>query len=106
MSLTHSAIRARIQRAFKYWRPILGLESWQLELRYDEEEHLATCAALPAYEEATLHFNVRRIRAELPNTYLATEELTLHELVHCVAWRASERSVSRLTRALLRARDG
>lgn len=105
MALTHSAIRARVHRAFRYWRPILGLESWQLDVRFDEAEDLATCAAKPAYEEATLHFNVPRIRRELPNLYMAVEELCLHEMVHCIAWRESERNVSRITRALLRARD-
>lgn len=105
MSLTNAHIRQRVQRAFKCWRPILGLESWQIDVCFDEVDHLATCAAKPAYEEATLHFNLRAIRAELPNTYLAVEELTLHEMVHALAWKANERTVSRITRALLRARD-
>lgn len=105
MALTHSAIRSRVQRAFKYWRPILGLESWQVTLAFDETECLACCEAKPSYEEATLRFNVPRMRAELPPTYLAVEELVLHEALHAIAWKANERTISRLTRALLRARD-
>ena len=105
MALTHSAIRSRVQRAFKYWRPILGLESWGLEIRWDEVEDTATCAVKSGYEEATLHFNVADMKKELPNTYAAIEELVVHELCHCLMWKESERNVSRVTRALLRARD-
>jgi hypothetical protein len=103
VALTHSAIRSRVERAFRYWRPLLGLESWGIEIRWDEREALGACAAKPAYEEATLYFNVRRIRAELLPTYAAVEELTLHEMLHCILWRCNERTVSRITRALLRA---
>lgn len=105
MSLTRRAIRSRVERAYNYWRPVLGLESWGIELRFDEGTDLANCSAKPAYEEATLRFNLARMRAELPNVYAAVEELTLHELVHCVLWKANERTVSRITRSLLRARD-
>jgi hypothetical protein len=103
MALTHSAIRSRVHRAFAYWRPIVGLESWQIDVLWDECHDTATCQAKPAYEEATLHFNLPEMKRKLPNTYAAVEELTLHELVHCLMWRESERNVSRITRALLRA---
>jgi predicted SprT family Zn-dependent metalloprotease len=105
MAVTNAAIRSRIERLVKKWRPILGLESWGLTVLYDEREHLATCAAKPEYEEATLHFNLGCIRRELPPTLAAIEELVLHELTHCIAWRANERTVSRITRSILRARD-
>lgn len=105
MALTNAHLRSRIERMVRKWRPILGLESWGLDVRYDEAEHLATCAAKPEYEEATLHFNLRLIRAELPPTLAAIEELVLHELTHCIAWKANERTVSRITRSILRARD-
>lgn len=106
MSVTNAHMRARVHRAFNYWRPILGLESWGILVAFDETKHLATCTAKPSYEEATIRFNLQRMRAELPPTYGAVEELTLHELVHCVDYSASERTVSRITRSLLRARDG
>lgn len=103
--ITNRALRARVERMVKKWRPVLGLESWGLTVLYDETEHLATCAAKPAYEEATLHFNLSAMRRELPPTLAAVEELVLHELVHAVIWRANEKAVSRVTRSLLRARD-
>lgn len=105
MSLTHSAIRSRVQRAYAYWRPLLGLESWGIEIRWDATDCMACCEAKPSYEEAILRFNLPRMRRELPNVYAAVEELTLHEMVHCVLWKSSERTVSRITRAMLRARD-
>lgn len=98
-------MRSRVERMVAKWRPILGLESWGLTVCYDETEHLATCAAQPQYEEAKLHFNLRQMRVELPPTLAAVEELVLHELVHCIAWKANERTVSRITRSILRARD-
>lgn len=103
MAQTNAAIRARIERAVRAWRPVLGLEGWALTVLYDETEHLATCAARPAYQEATLHFNLPVIRRELPPTFAAIEELALHEMVHAVIWRNSERAVSQVTRSLLRA---
>ena len=107
MALTHAAIRARVNRAIRYWVPILGLESWGLEVRFDETVSKATCTVVQgSYEEAVLRFNLRRMKAELLPTYAAVEELALHELGHCVlAPYDSERRVSRLTRSLLRARD-
>lgn len=103
--ITNAAIRNRIQRMVAKWRPILGLESWGLDVRFDETEHLATCQAQPAYEEAIVHFNVPAIRRELPPTLAAIEELCVHELVHCIIWKANEKAVSRVTRSILRARD-
>lgn len=105
MSITHAAIRNRITRLLAKWRPILGLQSWHLDVRFDEDASLATCDARPAYEEAIIRFNLRRIKQELPNAVAALEELVVHEMVHCLIWRASERAVSWVTRSILRARD-
>ena len=105
MSLTHAAIRARIHRAIRYWVPVLGLESWGLEIRFDECVDRANCTVQGSYEEAVLRFNPKRIKQELLPTYAAVEELALHELVHVLLPRESERQVSRVTRSLLRARD-
>lgn len=105
MSRTNAALRAQVHRAIKYWRPILGLESWDLQVNFDEPKYLGSCLAKPSYEEAALSFNLKRMRAELPPTYAAVEELAVHELVHCLLWRNSERDVSRVTRTILRARD-
>lgn len=97
-------LKTRIERAAAYWRPILGLESWNIQIRYDERECLGTCVARPSYLEAELTFNTRRIGSEI-KTKKGLEELVLHELVHCVIWHASERAVSQVTHAILRARD-
>lgn len=105
MSITHAALRARIERLVRKWRPLLGLESWGLDVRYDATDCMACCEAKPAYEEATIRFNLPRVKRELPNVVLALEELVVHELVHALIWRANERAVSRVTRAILRARD-
>jgi hypothetical protein len=105
VAVTNSAIRARVSRLVTKWVPILGLESWGLTVLYDEPKHLATCDPRDSYEEATIRFNLKRMRAELPNTMAAYEELTVHELCHCLLPKASERTVSRVTRSILRARD-
>lgn len=105
MALTHAHIRSRITRIFNKWRPIMGLDAWLLTLRFDETEALGTCAAKPNYEEATINFNLPRIKRELPHTMYALEELVVHELTHCIIWRANETAVSRVARAILRARD-
>lgn len=105
VALTNGQIRARVHRLVAKWVPVLGLESWGLDVRFDEKEHMATCWPKPQYEEATIHFNIPCMRAELPNTMAAYEELVLHELAHALLPRASEREVSRVTRSILRARD-
>jgi hypothetical protein len=105
VSVTNAHLRARVHRLVAKWVPILGLESWGLSVTFDEPKHLATCDPRDAYEEAYIRFNLDRMRAELPNTLAAYEELTLHELVHCLLPKASERTVSRVTRSILRARD-
>ena len=105
MALTHAAIRSRIERIYNRWRPIMGLDAWLITLRFDEQDALGTCLAKPAYEEATINFNLPRIKRELPHTMFALEELVVHELTHCIIWRANETAVSRVARAILRARD-
>jgi predicted SprT family Zn-dependent metalloprotease len=63
------------------------------------------CTASPQYEEATIGFNLVMVRAnEL--TPLEIEDLVVHELVHCMVWKNSERAVTQVTRALLRASRG
>lgn len=102
---SNAVLRARIERLVRRWRPIVGVESWGLDVRFDEHKHLATCQAQPSYEDAVLRFNLRRIRSELQCRTKLLEELVVHELVHCIIWRANERSVSRVARSILRARD-
>lgn len=97
-------LQQEIHRHVNYWRPILGLEGWDLRVQFNERENTATCAAKPCYLKATLHFNTdKEIRREYP-TRADREELVLHEMVHSIIWRASERAVSQVTLSLLRAR--
>lgn len=98
-----TAMQREVLRYVEYWRPILGLEGWDIKLRFDETDCLAYCNALPKYLTATLAFNPRRMRREL-RTAREREELVLHEMVHAVIWRASETAVSQVTLSLLRAR--
>lgn len=106
MAVTNAAIRKRVSRLVAKWVPILGLESWGLTVLFDEQKDLANCTVKGSYEEATIRFNLKRLRAELPNTLAAYEELVCHELLHCLlAPVDTERRVSRVTRSILRARD-
>jgi hypothetical protein len=97
-------LQREIERHAEYWRPILGLEGWDIRVLWNEKENTATCAARPQYLTATLHFNLPDVRKEC-RTVAEREELVLHEMVHSIAWRESERSVSQITLSLLRARE-
>lgn len=96
-------LRREILQHFAYWRPVLGLEGWDIKVRFDETVCQAYCDARPKYLTATLNFNLRRIRKEL-HTLAEREELTLHETVHVLMPHASETAVSQVTLSLLRAR--
>lgn len=101
--MTHAEIRAAVDKIQAEWRPRLGLEGWDIRILYDETKLLGSARAVPSYGQAILGFNLKRMKRELPS-YRLLEELVLHELVHCLAWRESERVVSQLTRGLLRAK--
>jgi hypothetical protein len=95
-------LKKQIEALLAHWRPILGLESWAIEVRWDEQKHTGWCIAKPKYREAMIGFNLQRIKAEC-RTPEQVEDLVCHELVHCVVWKASETAVSQMTQALLRA---
>jgi hypothetical protein len=96
-------LQPAIWRHFAYWRPVLGLEGWQLILRFDEKVCQAYCDARPKYLQAVLGFNLTRIQKEIKTDALL-EELVLHEMIHAVFPTASETAVSQYTFSLLRAR--
>ena len=96
-------LRQEILGYYAYWRPVLGLEGWDMRVRFDEKQCLAYCDARPKYLTATLNFNLKRIKKEL-KTSAEREELTLHEMVHVLSPHASETAVSQMTLSLLRAR--
>lgn len=96
------SLKTQIAALVAHWRPILGLEGWAIELRYNETKYAGYCKASPNYLAAVIGFNLKRVRKEY-RTPEAVEELVVHELVHCVIWKSSERAVSQITYALLRA---
>lgn len=96
-------IQEQIETYFAYWRPVLGLDGWQIILRFDEKVCTAYCSAKPKYLEAVIGFNLTRIRKEVKTAELR-EELVLHEMIHAVFPKASETAVSQYTYSLLRAR--
>lgn len=95
-------LKKQIETLLAHWRPILGLESWGIEVRWNEKEYMGWCIAKPTYQEAMIGFNLERIRKEVTSPE-QLEDLVCHELVHCVIWKSSERAVSQMTRSLLRA---
>jgi predicted metal-dependent hydrolase len=105
------ALRSRIEALVARWTPILGLQHWMIEVRFDQRNHQATCAARPEYEEAVLRFNLPVIAREvrLPG---ALEDLVVHELCHCITWNAKvpgfnqEHLTTQVARAILRAHRG
>jgi hypothetical protein len=96
------SLQKQIVTLVNHWRPIMGLDTWIIQIRFDEKVHTATCVAQPQYEEAILTFNLKRVR-ETCRTPGMIEELICHELTHALSWRSSERTVTRISRALLRA---
>lgn len=73
----------------KRWLPILGLEQWDVSIDFSEKTHQATVEAKPEYEEAIVHFNMKRIRKEL-QTDEDLNRLVLHELAHLLTWGCNE----------------
>lgn len=96
------SLQKQIETLVAHWRPIMGLDTWVIQVRFDEKVHTATCIAQPQYEEAVLTFNLKRIRENCRTPWMV-EELVVHELSHALSWRSSERTVTRISRALLRA---
>jgi hypothetical protein len=97
------SLQRQIETLLAYWRPVLGLESWGIQVRFDEKTDKANARVSLQYEEATLNFNLAKIAAGCA-CHAALQELTLHELVHChEAPYDTETRVSRVTRSLLRA---
>lgn len=100
--VTTAVLRERIERLLKKWRLELDLDRWLIEVRFGNYEETGSCCAEPAYEEAVLSFNLNLIKKECW-AYPALRELVVHELVHCIIWKSSERAVTQVTRAILRA---
>jgi hypothetical protein len=101
--LTRRQVRSEITRLIKKWTPRFAMDQWALVINFDDTLAVeGDCHAKPRYEEATITFNVPRIQLISARSGGELEELIVHELVHCIAWGASEAEVSRVARALLR----
>lgn len=104
------SLRQDILAHFDYWRPVLGLEGWAIELHFGERKLKGYCIVESQYLQATLGFNLKRVKAEvlkrskLQLGFDPLEELVLHEMVHVLNPRSSERAISQTTYSLLRAR--
>ena len=70
-----------------YYRPILHLEDWDLDVQFSKDEvdgSEASCAASPEYRHAVLRFDL----AIIPPAMLA--RTVLHEMTHCQTWRLAQ----------------
>lgn len=98
-TLTAVATRRLVARYVRKWTPRMAMDQWSITIDFSSSlETPAICYPEPRYEEATIVFNQRRL-AEYSKEI---EQVVVHELVHCIAWSASEAAVSRIARALLR----
>jgi len=107
-----SELRGMIERALKLLVPIMGLETWELEVKYvrrtpkaTKQRSMATCKAWPVHEEATLTFYLDVIADSTNGTRREVEDLVAHELVHAVLWpgRHVEMVTTHVARSVLRA---
>ena len=75
------ARRRDILRCVKMLRPLLCLEDWNIEVKFDDAmEHSGECRADPEYQYAVLTFSPKKIDTRLVLAYAA------HELLHCHIW--------------------
>ncbi len=100
--------RRQIQRLIKKWRPVLGMNTWSIEIVFLEKtgkfKASAWCEAVPKYEEARITFDLPRMSRYYIG-FLAIEEVVMHEMVHAIAWNSTEIEVTRIARSILRAFD-
>lgn len=106
-----ASLQHRILSHFNYWRPVLGLEGWNIVVTFHTRiAEKGYCITSPKYLEAKLGFHLPKIRKILAKAktenhwYDPLEELVLHEMVHIVHPRSSETAISQTTLSLLRAR--
>jgi len=68
------------------WKDIMGLQDWNIDIKFDEPQFKATSEAEPRYKYLKLFFNPWRIAKEPEDL----EELVVHELSHAFTWRIWE----------------
>lgn len=76
---------AHIQNLVDEYREPLGLDRWDIRLEVgampEDDRAKAACTASPEYREATVQFDLDRLK-----TGDDVEELVAHELGHCLLW--------------------
>ena len=108
-----------IDQLILFWKPVLALDNWDIQVNTKEKIIIASCQAQPQYLTAMLSFNLERLREEIA-TKADLEELVLHELVHARLWALAnvlpenvpsrfveyfeEEATSQITQALLKVR--
>jgi hypothetical protein len=86
----HEAQRERVEAVYQKWRPILGLDSWEVTRRYHNgafveadgrasENSIASTAVRWEYQSASIDFNLRET-ADLDDEHL--EYFVIHECMH------------------------
>lgn len=83
--MTDAKIPAHIQSLVDEYREPLGLDRWDIRLEVGampaDDVAKAACSASPEYREATILFDLDRLK-----TGDDLEELVAHELGHCPLW--------------------
>ncbi len=86
----HEAQRERIETVYQKWRPILGLDSWEVTRRYNDgafieadgrpsEDASASTSVRWEYQHASIDFNLR-LTADMDDDHL--EYVVIHECMH------------------------
>lgn len=76
------ATRRRIQALVAKWRPRMFLDSWVLEVKFEDpgvDGAYATCETSTRYRRATLRFDIKRFPS-----HESLEALVVHEMCHAL----------------------
>ena len=102
--MTTTQIQRAIRRALDDWRPLLGVDRWQISVRFQEPEEArhagdigdnAGTTCTPEYFTANLYFNVDSIRSSSDGKSAKhLSYLVLHELCHCLTWSLDQAAAS------------
>jgi len=90
MAYDYETEKERVESVYQKWRPILGLDSWDIARNFHDGEFVeddgspsqgavASTAARWQYQHGSIDFNLRRT-ADLPENRL--EGVVIHECMH------------------------
>lgn len=68
------------------WKPRVGIPHWTIEVTFEKEKPIASCAVAENYLSAQLNFNPKRLLGGEISTNFDLEELVVHEMVHINVW--------------------